>query len=368
MRFLLFLLLLAGLASATWAADPPVVTTSAGRVEFNRAKVGLPDHFATLSLSETKEMSHSGEGLDSVALFRSPDREVLASVYVYYPAISHSGLAALATDAAIRKNSERPVIFLGSSLTAAAGHPAIAVRNDYRNYLGTLASSAAFIKVGRWMVKLRVSGPEARRAEVEAAMAALLESLRFDPAEPIRPATTLDPPYCPPNQVADARVRPDSGAEVMMDVLTFGTLDPTGNPKATPGDPARRQSRIGDRWCRQLLAAGASGITLLRLTGVPAGSAEEQGKSLLLVLYSDAGETLEVARTHDGKRYVMLNHQIGSTSLLASFDSLPSDRQIVQVLTGDSVLGRKRAEVRLKANGNADVNLMTPLTPPAPTT
>lgn len=368
MHIILFLLLLTGLALPARAAEPPVVTTSETRVTFNRARVSLPARAGTLAFSETKEFSHPGEGLDAAALFRSSDRQVLASVYVYYPAIAHSGLTAVATDAAIRINSQAPVRALGSRVVAAAGHPAAAVRADYRGYLGNLASSSAFIKAGRWMIKLRVSGPEGRKAEVDAAMAALLDDLRVESGEALRPAALLETPDCAPNRIPDARVRPDVGAEVMEDVIVFGTLDPTGSTTKGRPESSPRQSRIGASWCRQMLAAGTSNITMLRRTDVEPGTAPGDGKSMLLVLYSDAGGLLEVVRTRGQGRYALLNHKIGESSLLASFDSLPSDAQLVQVLTGNRELARPRARVRLKASGDADVNLHTPLTTPTPTT
>jgi len=368
MRIILFLLLLAGLALPARAAEPPVVTTSEGRVTFNRAKISVPARVGTLSLLETKEFSLPGEGVDSAALLRSSDRQVLASVYVYYPAISHSGLAAMATDAAIRLNSKSPVTAMGARVVAAAGHPAAAVRADYRGYLGNLASSAAFIKAGRWMIKVRVSGPEARKAEVDAAMADLLDGLRVESGEALSTAAIIETPDCASNRIADARMRADVTKEIMEDAIVFGTLDPTGSSTAVRPGASPRQSRIGTSWCRQMLAAGTSNITMLRRTDVEPGTAAGDGKSMLLVLYSDAGGLLEVVRTRGRGRYALLNHKIGETSLLASFDSLPSDAQLVQVLAGSRELGRPRARVRLKASGDADVNILMPPTTPAPTT
>ncbi len=48
---------------------------------------------------------------------------------------------------------------------------------------------------GFWIIKLRVSGPEARRAEVEAVMSALLADLRFEGVGP-RAAEPLDVSDC----------------------------------------------------------------------------------------------------------------------------------------------------------------------------
>lgn len=368
MRILLFLLLLTGFALPTWAAEPPAVTTSEGRVSFNRAGISLPARLATLAVAETKEFSHPGEGVDSYALYRSADEKVVASVYVYYPGISHAGLAALATDAAIKINSESPVTALGSRIVAAAGHPAAAVRSDYRGYLGNLASSAAFVKAGRWTIKVRVSGPEPRRAEVEAGMSAILDMVRVEPSLAVRPGSIIETPDCPSNRIADARIRPDVGAEIMEDVIAFGTLDPTGDIGANRRDGKARPSRIGDRWCRQMLASGRNRITLLRSADTEAGAAAEYAKSLLLILYSDAGGVLEVVRSRG--RYVLLNHAIGETNLLASFDSLPSDGQLVQVLTGNPELARQRAQVKLLPNGDTNIQIerSTADGPPPPTT
>lgn len=367
MRFIVVLLFLLGLAAPVQAQGGSAWSRSDERISVNRAGISFPVRAGTLSVTETKEFSHQGESLDNIAQYRSADQEVLATVYVYYPAISHAGLAALATDEAIRLNSSNPPGSTGPRLTGAAGKEAVAIRTDYSRYRGDWASSAAFIKAGRWMVKLRVSGPEARRDEVNVAMSDLLAKVKFEGKSVPRAAVLISPAACPDDRSADAALVADdaaANAAFAIMVAAFDAAAPSAKDRDS-GKETNLSSRIGNQWCRSVVQVGQSKVPLLRATD-PGNDPAIEGKSMLLALYSDAGGLLEVVRLRKEGRYLLMNHQIGGTSLLGTFATLPSDRQMGEILAGRGDGGRVRARINLKSDGNTEVHVESP--PPSPTT
>src|SRR5688572_15334596 len=172
-------------AGTACAAQPPSApslawTTSGQFRMFAAAGIALSLRAGTLAITETSDGSNPGHSLDNIVQYRSPDGEVFGTVYIYLPGLAHSGLTAFTTDFAIRSNSTNEIQSGDSQVVAAGGIAGSAIRRDYSRYRGDQASSAAFLKVGRWMVKLRVSGPQERQQEVQHAMAAILQELRVD--------------------------------------------------------------------------------------------------------------------------------------------------------------------------------------------
>ncbi|HEU0099658.1 MAG TPA: hypothetical protein VFQ67_12900 [Allosphingosinicella sp.] len=113
--------------------------------------------------------------------------------------------------------------------------------------------------------------------------------------------------------------------------------------------------RIGTRWCLTELSVGDARVPLLRSLDKTKDDAGV--RSRLLALYSDAGGMIEIMRLADEARYVVLNHGIGMVEVLGTFDAMPSLAQ-VQSLFGDAgEAGKVHARVRLKANGNSEIEL-----------
>jgi hypothetical protein len=362
MRHTIFLAaLLIGLAGPAAAADPGRPPAhwklSDERLRFELAKLSVPRRAAGAEYHETMEFSHGGEGLDSAVKYRSADREVFATVYVYYPSLSHTGVQAIATDHSIRANSSPSAPRqLGTVVASAAGKPAVAVTSEYDHYLGNLFSKAAFIKAGRWMLKVRVSGPEARSAEVKAVMTALLDGLRFDGKTQPAPATLISADECSSTDRPDAKSVPDDDALPAYGMLA--TFDAAGQPAANAprGDRKPLLARIGRDWCRTTLKVGKDRVTMLQATGDGRGDGLG-GDSALLVLISDAGGVIEVVRMAKEQRYVILNHGIAEVEVLGSYDALPSVAQIGRLFLEPAGV---RARVRLKPNGNTEIELPTP--------
>jgi hypothetical protein len=215
------------------------------------------------------------------------------------------------------------------------------------------------------MIKLRVSGPEERKGEVDAAMNALLDNMRSDgdPDRAAIPATR----ECPPARSKTARIRADDDGEALTAILLFGAVDAHGEPKTNRNDTSSlTRPRLGTSWCRDDVEAAGSRLPLLRATGADAGRVGGQGRTVLLILYSDSGGTLEVVRLPKSDRYALFNHEIGMTSLLASFDSLPSKDQLAEILAGHGNAARTRARATFKSSGDVTIEMVKPAPESAP--
>lgn len=366
MRHILLLIgLLVGLLSPAAAQQAEFWSQSGDRLRFEATGISLPRDPAVVRFKGTKEFSRKGEGLDTALQYQSPDGEVWATAYVYLSGVAHAGLASLATTEALKLHSENPVTVRRTSVVPAGGAQSVAIRIDFDNYRGDNASSAAFIKADRWLIKLRVTGPEQRAGEVDAVMTALLEGLRFEGK--VKPSTTalIAAEPCPAATLPDAMPIAESKDDPMANVIGLGLLDPAGERAEGNGgkDTDLLLSRIGTDWCRGVAVVGETRVTFLRATGADEAD-DPRTKSVLLVLYSDAGGLLEVARRREGG-FVLLNHGIATTEILGMLDKVPSDRQIVRYLSGaeDEIL-RRRATITLKRDGGTETQVTIPEAPP----
>lgn len=380
-------MLLIALAFAQAAAQPPsppappqqqaqpqpkaqIWAISEREIASVNARIAFPRQAGSVSAYNTLEFTRQNEGLDAGIQYRSPDEAVFATAYVYLPGLAHSGLAALATDFALTRNSSTRLTGGEPRVVAAGGVEGVAIRRDYARYRGELATISAFIKAERWMVKLRVSGPEGRRAEVEAAMEALLAGIRFGAASRPRPAAVVAMEDCEAAAGRrDANPLPDPpGAE--MAAHTFLATFDGGGPAATNETGARQDlpSRVPARMCLSSQArVGDSYLPILRARQGPQQAVD--GQTLLIAFMSDGGATLEVVHAENLGRFWLFAHEIGGTALLSSFDGVPSDEQIVRALTDPaSGLGRIRSRVRLNPDGRTELYLPGDGRPTPPTT
>jgi hypothetical protein len=358
---ILVAVLLLGLADPSAAADPAAPDAfwkvSGERLSFAPAKLSVPRRIAGAEYFETREFSHQGEGVDTAVKYRSADQKVFATLYVYYPSLAHSGVQALATDQAIRASSKPPTVRpLGTAVASAAGKGAVAVTADYDHYMGGLASKAAFIKAGRWMLKLRVSGPEARSAEVASVMTALLDGLRFEGEVQPRPAGPIAARECATTDRPDARAV--AGDDAAADAA-LAAFDAAGQPSANAPlrKPAPLLARIGRDWCQTTLQVGADQVTVLQATGKARPGGGLGGDSALLVLIGDAGGVIEVVRLAKEKKYLLLHHAIAGVEVLGRYDGLPSLAQIGR-LFGEPA--QVRAQVRLNPDGSTAIGVPVP--------
>lgn len=371
----LFLLLLTLLAPAAGVAQPAPAPSELWqradeRITFTHAQISFPVRAGATSLHQPVELSRRGEGLDNGLQYASSDEGVFATVYIYYPGLPHVGVTAYATDHAIRLQSGAELRLLGSRVVAAGGRPSAAIRADYSGFRDQrLASSAAFVKSGRWIVKLRVSGPESRRADVERTMTALLEGMRFQGEDQPREAEPLEVRDCGDQDLEEAPLAA-GGATDALEEAVIGVLDGAGDNGREEGAEQAAATPLLERgWClSSRLRIGNSIIPVLRASGARRGDFD---RSVVLAIIGDSGTLLEVVQTRRANRHVLLHHEIGRTRLLGAFAGVPSDDQIAAVISGAAPeAGTSRATIVHKVDGNTEVNLhvMPEAAPAAPTT
>lgn len=367
MRGLMIFLALAAAPGLAAAQEKPASSPwveADGTITLKTAGIGFPAAPAGLKITRTQDFSHEGEGLDTAVRYASPDGAVWATAYLFYPGLPHSGVAAVATDNAIRRGSKTPVEGGEERILAGAGKPGSAIRRDYRNYNEGHASSAAFVKAGRWLVKLRVSGPPDRQREVDAAMDALLSGIRS--AHHVYPAAPLSVGDCTGAEgSADAkRLAGPNGAEAAA--LGFlGTLD-GGGIEAKDKATARATilpSRVPGKFCRVRSAAMGDRVVLRGL----GGDIGIDDRTRLVVILSDGGEMLELVEAPKLGGHLLLHHRIGETRILSTWSGVLSDAQVAAILSGNDreALGIV-ASVKLRPDKGAEIVL--PAAAAAPTT
>jgi hypothetical protein len=205
-----------------------------------------------------------------------------------------------------------------------------------------------------------VSGPNARAAEVDAAMDGLLAGMMWG-ANPPRAAEPLSVRPCAAGEGSrDARLLPDPpGAEIAAHGF-LATFD-GGGIEGMDGE-ARRDlpSRVPPNLCLSShLDQERGSMQILR---GPAGEPRSiDGRTRLVALLADNGMALEVVHASNLQRHLVLLHRMGETNLLGGYDGVPSDRQVADILYGrDQAAARARVTVRFPAEGGPELHILTP--------
>ena len=337
---------------------------SGERITFTLTGISLPIQAGATRLIRSVEASLQGRGLDNALLYSSQDEAVFVTVYIYAPALPDAALTAFMTDHAIRVQSGSEFRSLGTRTVAAGGREAVAIRADYAGFRqDRLASSAAFMQVGRWILKLRVTGPEPRRAEVEAAMAALLREIRFEGRDQPAAVTPIEAAACPPLPDRPARPVPSDDSETMADALMSQAIGEVEVGALLNGTP---------RWCRSAgyRVPDSIGPTPV-LRDLNSGAGDDRRRRVLIALVSDSGIMFEVVsrRFRERTHYVLNYHRIGQSLVLGAYDAIPTDEQIRAIATGaDQAGGVARATIDYEASGDSRIGIQTAPAPPVPRT
>jgi len=328
---------------------------------FTAARISFPRRVGAVSLNRSIAFGQRNAGLDNGLIYASDDRALIATAYVYLPGLAHDGLAALVSEHFMRIQSGAGFRLLGRRVTAAAGREGVAIRADYAGFRNSNeASSSAFLKAGRWIVKLRVSGPESRRADVERTLTALLAEIRFEGDIVPRPAEPIELVDCPPAAAAPAAtlIAPNA-VDAMEDAIMAVAVGMHDNERSDDAQGRSGSWSLARRWCvsssRQI---GPYALPTLRV--LPSAPGEDSRRSVALAILNDSGGVLEVVerRFRNRSRYLLLYHRTGLTLVLGAYDAPPSDAQINAVLDDtDPAGGRPRATISYQASGDSGITL-----------
>lgn len=334
MRLLVLLLLLALIQQPVRAADYALLD---GQAWIDKPRklprprlvdIGVPRAAAGLALHQLNSFRPGGE--DVVAQYQTPDGEVFATLYLYRPTFPDARLAAIATGEVLKMRLGKEVKRQPDAVLSAGGVAGVAYRTMIDDAafelsanisLGLKASFAAFLQAGDWLVKLRVSGPEQRRAEVEAAGSGILDGLVFGKEARPRAAPAYRLTECPDDSFAAGATRLPPGPDTMAATLIGTTM---------LGNPAGAMSAGSPNLCVMRRDASARALILvLRRTDSPQDPA--------FMLLGDAGSLLQVVPGSAGvSGPIVIDHGVGEARLFGPFDRAPSADQLIAARNGNA--------------------------------
>lgn len=255
------------------------------RIVANGAGVALPQTVAGLSLTKSGEIPAAQEALNSYARYESEDGAIQATAYVYRPDFADASVAAYVTDRAIVDRFGAATHRIQVGTRDAATRPDTAIRSVYSAADGALVTAAAFVQAGAWLVKLRITGPADRAAEVEAGLDGLLDGFHADQPTLLR--------------TADAR--------------PFQACEKTG-------------AATGAYCVRGQVIVGEDAYDMLQ----PAADSQSDPSSVVIPL-DDAGRVMRFTR-NDNRGYRLLIQDVGKTEGVQDYDRLPSSTQIARLI------------------------------------
>lgn len=327
LSLLLPLLALSAPAFARAAEEREAWTPTATMLRADAAGIALAQTVGHLSLSKSGELSNGGKGIDNYAQYLSEDGAIQATLYVYMPSYADASMAAYMTDKAIMERFGGRTRRTAYASVAIAGQPNGAIRAVYDDAAdGALTTGAAFVHAGRWLVKLRVTGPAERRKEVLAGLDDMLNGLQFDRSAAIHPTATAAFTTCPADDAADARL--------------------TGQTAAAPADIALPREGRAPLCVRGKVQSADGSFDMIQQPGVKDGA--------IIVPVDDAGTVLAFDPAKGGYQFSI--HSVGQTDLYGIYDRVPSPRQIAEILDGkDPQTAQARAIADYTANGEMTV-------------
>lgn len=297
------------------AATSPQAGSSAS-LSYPKAGVTLPRSIAGLPLVNQKDSN--GDGLDNIIRYEKSG--LWATIYLYRPPLADPNHLALVLEKILRNKHGAAFKVQDDRLVAVAGSRPNARRVVYSGLDGgKLASALVVARAGEWLLKVRVSGPAERQAEVLAVADAVLPAITWakaggpDPLAPWTPVPCLtEPTGAPPAEIQVAGKLADMAKG--LDAKPFRGIAWPADGKGVCVD---KQLKIGED----------SRIVLRGPVG------EGAYHTRFLVLMDDAGTLVEVAQAKgDGRTLGLVRQHNGKGSTLAGWlEALPTRPQLEPV-------------------------------------
>ncbi len=288
------------------------------------AGIIMPQSVGGLSLSKSGEVSNGGKGIDNYAQYLSEDGAIQATLYIYMPSYADASIAAYMTDKAIMTRFGSKTHRTAYASTAAGGHSGAAIRAVYDDAAeGALTTAAAFVHAGRWLVKLRVTGPSAQRKAVLAGLDGMLGAMQFDNASALHSVAPVQLTACGPRDATDSLPIAPVEAGLSRDGR----------------DPMCVSGRIDT-------AEGS--YEMLQQANLSHGT--------MIVPMDDAGTVLAFDPTKDRTGYQLSIHSVGQTDLYGVYPQVPTAQQIAAIIEGkDPQTARAGKIADYAANGEMTI-------------
>lgn len=343
------LALIAGASGVTPSGQPPASGLAgqvAGAAPFwvlrngnlTHAPTGMsfPDHVGDQAFRDIGIASHHGEGLDDGLEYTSAGRESFTTIYVFHPSLGDAGIEAAMVDHVILTHNGPGTRAYDDRIVAVGGRPGVARRVFYRGAImqgRAMWSGAAILKIGGWLVEVRVSGPAAKESALERDFEVLLEGIGFSPETPPLPFHAIRLTTCAAPDGPAAAVSEAGAGDAVAYAFAFVSFD-AGAKETASGEQRSDLTRLPDAWCSAPIAtADGEGLRLWPAPGAEASLPVTRFGELIVL--DDAGQTLEVSRINkDGSPWFLALHQIGGGRVLAQLDHPLSGAQMLALASG----------------------------------
>ena len=278
----------------------------------------------------------NGDGADVAAQYDTPDGKILGTIFLYAPTYPDPGLTFLATDESIRRRFGSTAQKIEDELVPVSGVPnagrkvvytGIADRKLSGDPDGRIYSAAAFVRAGPWMVKVRVSGPISRSAEIGQNLDSLLSGLQLgDKVRPL-PQARIEVSECTATaERPQIRIlHPQSGEALGLMIA----LDPVVQDEKGVATSNPIASQIGGL-CREAVEVRDDiALQTFRVTSASPG----QFQPRRVMLYGDAGiMLLAFEHSENPGQYFLSRHSIGRSFLFGRTTAMPSEAELKSLL------------------------------------
>jgi hypothetical protein len=313
------------LVASVAARDLPVPADKG----WQHARTGLILPARLDGLARTRLSDNTQGEYDVLAEFADPDRSVIATLYVYQPAIDDVAMWFERSRAQIQQRdvyggveatTAEPVAF---APPGASGAPS-ALRQTFRAERAYKSTALAMMPLGRWLIAVRLSATKLDTGALDERLTRLIAAIRWP--SPLPDAPVLHPiPACPAALAFDhAKVVKTQGADVLMTLLGASIAS----------DPKVHHEEKPVAWCLDPATTRTAGIYR-----------SIDGAKGYVIALQDAGRTVSVwpslgaqIGTKGAAAYSVSLHDVdGRTDALPSFDRLPAPDQVMKLLGGGTL-------------------------------
>jgi len=343
---------LAGVAIAAQASAQAVPDARPSWIDDGRqlpqpklTDIGIP---RTIGLLTLKQLTDFGSARDAVAQYLSDDGQIEATVYLYENSAADALLAKIATDRVVKARFEGSAP--RESVVPLGGKQGAALRSAFANGTlpgrpGTMSSASLFAQTLFTVIKVRVSGPGGRDADIAAALDALIKGFEFRKKTLPLPVSRASLPQCPTGD--DAAAATAIAGPLPADRVTTAGMDLIG------GEP-QASDALGAQACIEPTPPETN-VVLLR------GRGNENDRRVAML--GDGGTTITVRPIPalDGAAHPFVTlYSTRGLALFGPFDRTPSASQFVALSRGEAGwLGAPLVEARFDATGNFTISMNT---------
>ena len=276
---------------------------------------------ARTTLEDATQSEH-----DVTAQFQTPDKYVLATIYVFRPATGNVGMwfdrSRIALEDRSTFKNAAPATADPVPFAAGGSSSLSSLRQVYASPDGPYRSTAlAVVPVGQWIVGIRMSAATLNASELDGRLLQLISAIKWPSATATPPLAAAPIATCAtPIVFHKAKQLKPSGADMVMSLVG-------GSIAAKQEAEQKNAPASSSTWCRDGKASTEYGV--YRSDGNLTG--------YVLALY-DAGRVVSVYPSlmgqieHTGTYAVALEDVDGTVSTFPSFSTLPDPKQIWELI------------------------------------